>query len=77
MRAAVRLSDENGPRGGLDMRCSMVLVLPGMPDLVIEDTRDDIYRAIDYAADRLGRNLARRLERKRAVDHFRPALAGG
>ncbi|MEY3200637.1 MAG: hypothetical protein RIR70_187 [Pseudomonadota bacterium] len=73
-RVTVRLSDENGPRGGLDKRCAIVVSLPAQSELVIEDTRDDIYRAIDHAVERLGRNLAKRLARSRAHAKIRPAL---
>jgi len=76
-RVSVRLSDENGPRGGMDKRCAIVVSLPQQAELVIEDTRDDIYRAVDYAVDRLGRNLAKRLVRQRGVQKIRPALAAG
>lgn len=72
LRVSVRLSDENGPRGGLDKRCSLVLALQGMPELVIEDTRDDLYRAIDCAADRVGRALSRRMQKQRATRRDAP-----
>ena len=32
----VRLSDVNGPRGGVDKRCQVMLVRPGQPPLTIE-----------------------------------------
>ncbi len=65
-KVAVRLSDLNGPRGGEDKRCLIQVAVPGAPDVVIEDTQTDIYVAIDRAADRAGRSLARRMERQRA-----------
>jgi ribosomal subunit interface protein len=77
LRVTVKLSDENGPRGGLDKRCTLVASVAGLPELVIEDTRDDLYRAVDCAVDRFSRNLARRLARKRQHAHLRPALAVG
>ncbi len=62
----VRLSDENGPRGGEDKRCRLQITFAGAPSLVIDDTEADLYVAIDRAADRAGRSVARRLERQRA-----------
>jgi ribosomal subunit interface protein len=62
---AVRLSDENGPRGGEDKRCRIQISFAGAPSLVVDDTEADLYVAIDRAADRAGRSLARRLERQR------------
>lgn len=65
MRLVVRLSDINGPRGGEDKRCSIELRLKGLTDVMIEDTETDLYAAIDRAAERAGRTMARRLARSR------------
>jgi len=65
LRIAVRLSDINGPRGGADKCCHIQVVLPHLPDVVIEDTEVDRYTAIDRAADRAGRTVGRRLARQR------------
>lgn len=64
----VRLSDVNGPRGGLDKCCSIRVVLAQLPSVVIEDTETDLYAAIDRAADRAGRTVGRQLERRRDRD---------
>ncbi len=64
-RIIVRLSDINGPRGGLDKCCHIQVALAHLPDVVIEDTEADLYAAIDRAADRAGRTVGRRLMRKR------------
>ena len=64
-KVMVRLSDINGPRGGEDKRCRILIVLPRLPDVVIEDTMADLYCAIDRAADRAGRTVGRRLSRQR------------
>ena len=65
-RNLVRLSDINGPRGGRDKRCRLHLVMPGRANVVIEDTRADLYTAIDCAADRAARTVARKLARLRS-----------
>lgn len=64
-RIIVRLSDINGPRGGEDKCCHIQVVLPNVPDVIIEDTEADVYTAIDRAADRAGRTVGRRLARHR------------
>ena len=64
-RVKVRLSDINGPRGGEDKRCHIQVVLPHLPDVVIEDTEEDLYAAIDRAVDRAGRTVGRRVTRQR------------
>lgn len=71
MRLTVRLSDINGPRGGDDKRCLIEVRLKHAPAVVIEDIEADLYVAIDRAAERAGRTLARRLARQR---EFVPGL---
>ena len=67
-RSAIRLSDENGPRGGNDKRCQIQVTASGHEHasiIVIEEVQSDLYVAIDRAADRAGRTLARKLQRDR------------
>ncbi|TSA11136.1 MAG: HPF/RaiA family ribosome-associated protein [Betaproteobacteria bacterium] len=59
----MRLADENGPRGGLDKRCTIRASLPGGPPVIIEHQEADLYVAIDRAADRAARAVSRRLEK--------------
>ncbi len=60
-RVDVRLSDLNGPRGGVDKRCLIEVQLDGLPVVVVEDVQSDLYTAIDRAAGRAGRTVMRRL----------------
>ena len=64
-RVMVRLSDINGPRGGKDKRCHIQVVLAGQSDVVIEETQNNLYSAIDRAAQRAGRTVSRRLAKLR------------
>jgi putative sigma-54 modulation protein len=64
-RIVVRLSDVNGPRGGVDKRCGIEIRLKGASAVAIEDTEADLYVAIDRASERAGRTLDRRLARRR------------
>jgi putative sigma-54 modulation protein len=66
-RVMVRLSDLNGSRGGIDKRCRVQLQLPGQPDVVVEDTRSDLYAAIASAVERAARALDRRSGRLRQL----------
>jgi ribosomal subunit interface protein len=66
-RIVMRLSDINGPRGGEDKRCHLRVVLACLPDVVIEDIEADLYVAIDRAADRAGRTLVRKLDRRQSL----------
>lgn len=62
----VRLSDINGPRGGVDKLCQLQLCVHGLPDIVVKDTEADLYVAVDRAAERAGRMLRRHLRRAHA-----------
>ena len=73
----MRLADENGPRGGLDKRCTIRANLPGAPPVIIEQQEADLYVAIDRAADRVGRAVSRRLERAFASRRDATSAAGG
>ncbi len=64
-RIMVRLSDINGPRGGVDKRCQIHVRLATLSDVVIEDTEADLYVAIDRAAERAVRTAVRHLARQR------------
>lgn len=68
-RLAVWLSDINGPRGGRDKRCKIQISLDHGKTIVIEDTEEDMYAAIDLAAERAERALARQLARGREFNH--------
>jgi len=63
----MRLADENGPRGGVDKRCTIRAHLTGAPPVVIEQQEADLYVAIDRAAGRVARTLSRQFERMRAT----------
>jgi ribosomal subunit interface protein len=62
----VRLTDENGPRGGVDKRCHLALSMPPSTEMVIEESHVDLYTAIDYAADRAAKAVTRELGRRRS-----------
>ena len=64
---SVRLSDENGPKGGVDKRCTIRAPLPGAAPVFIAQDETDVYTAIDRAADRAARTLSRQFKRSRSA----------
>ena len=72
----MRLADENGPRGGVDKRCTIRANLPGGP-VIIEQQEADLYVAIDRAADRAARAVSRRLEKTSAGRRDTTSTASG
>jgi len=70
-RVVVRLGDANGPRGGEDKFCRMQIHLERAAPVLIEDAGDDLYAVIDRVAERAGRNVAKRIDRRH--QNARPA----
>jgi ribosome-associated translation inhibitor RaiA len=58
---SIMLNDVNGPKGGNDKRCRILLRLVGLKDIVIEDVQAELRVAIDRAASRASHTVARRL----------------
>lgn len=62
---SVSLVDLNGPRRGIDKRCSMQVRLAPRGSVRVESTDSELPVAVDRAATRLARAVARALERRR------------
>ncbi len=65
-RVVMRLSANNGRRGGVDKCCRVQVRLAGLPDVVVENIETDLYAAIGRAVHRAGRSTKRRLVRQRS-----------
>ena len=65
-RVIVRFSDTNSHRGGVDNRCQIDVGLRPSGSVRSEDTDADLCIAVNRAADRVARAVARGLERERA-----------
>lgn len=59
----VRLTDLNGPKGGIDKRCSIHARPTGQGEVRVEEHAPDYYAAIDTAASAFKRSLAKSLEK--------------
>ena len=64
-RVTVYLADLNGPRGGIDKRCRIVVRLLRSGQVFVEDTDSDLEAVVDRAADRVAQSVRRQLERRR------------
>ena len=64
----VMLGDENGPKGGLDKTCRVRVDVRGQGEVIVEQVDSNAYAAIDRAADRVGRTVARQLDRVRTFE---------
>ena len=64
-RVVVRIVDINGPKGGLDKQCQVMVRGPRIGSLTLDDVSEDTLSASDMAIERMGRSIARELERLR------------
>ena len=64
-RVSVRLADVNGPRGGVDQRCRIKVVLSGLPSVVVEGRDASIDAAIDTAVRATEESVRRVVGRRR------------
>jgi putative sigma-54 modulation protein len=79
-RVNVFLADQNGPRGGIDKTCRIVVILRDGGNVVAEVNDVDWVIAVDRATTRIGhstgRDLARRRAGRRTTRGAVPFLAG-
>jgi ribosome-associated translation inhibitor RaiA len=52
-KVVVRISDDNGPRHGIDKRCMVRVALRGRKDVVVQDISGDMYRRSPDRGNRL------------------------
>jgi len=63
--AEVQLADINGPRGGVDKRCRIVVRMLPTGTVIVEDKDADAHAAVARASERVARAVTRELERRR------------
>ena len=74
-QVTVGLADLNGPRGGADKQCRLVVRLAPSGKVTIEETHANVSAAVALAADRAGRAVGRELKRRRDARHHRRSRA--
>ena len=63
-RTSVRLEDVNGPRGGIDKRCQVKIVLRGLPSVYVDERDSSVQAAMDRALARVNRAVRQALQRR-------------
>jgi hypothetical protein len=64
-RVTVRVRDVNGPRGGVDLRCRIKVVLSGLPSVVVEHQATLLKPALTRALTGVERAVRQTVQRKR------------
>ncbi|MFT5085603.1 MAG: putative sigma-54 modulation protein [Lentisphaeria bacterium] len=63
-RVLIRISDVNGPKGGIDKYCHLELSIDHKENIIIKDRQAELHTAIHSAIQRASRTLTRRLARR-------------
>ncbi len=66
-RVILRISDLNGPRGGADKRCRIVVLGPGLGTAAVQSRNEDAYGAVRACIARAVHVVARKLARARSA----------
>ena len=61
----VTLDDTNGPRGGIDQACQLVIGMDGQQPLIIRERGESVQQATGMAIARARRSLAKRIQKLR------------
>ena len=64
-RVSIRIDDVNGPRGGVDQKCRMKVVLTGQPSVIVESQRSQAHAAVDAAIQSAEKTVRRTVRRRR------------
>ena len=64
----VRYTDLNGPRGGVDKRCRIIIRAHRLGTIIAEATGEALDGALAQASDRAGRALIRARRRARIIE---------
>lgn len=63
----VTINDINGPRGGKDKNCRIIIHTKGIPDIVITDNQTSVMSAVNISLSRARTVLLRKVERKQKL----------
>ncbi len=63
--------DNNGPRGGVDQECKVLVHLNNGTDIAVSEVQDNLLTAVASLADRVAQAVTRTLERRRDIAHVR------
>lgn len=68
MSIDISVQDVNGPRGGVDKECRVMVKLKRLNDFVVAVKDDSLSKAISHAISRAARSIARQLDRRSIRD---------
>ena len=63
-RIKIVINDINGPKGGRDKQCRIIVHTKGMPDIIITDNQTTVMAAVNIALSRVRVTLLAKVKRK-------------
>ncbi len=76
-RVSVRLEDQNGPRGGEDKHCKVIVTLRAGGTVVLNEKGNNFYNVIDRASEKTKRLINKNSEKKRSRRRQEPPVLTG
>lgn len=64
-KIVVSVSDENGPKGGVDKSCVIRIQTDTFSELVVKDKKSDVYAAVGRAIARAKHSLTKQVNRSK------------
>lgn len=62
---AIRITDTNGPKGGLDTRCILSVKFASAGEVVVQGEGEKVFAVLNHCLSRAERAVRRNLERRR------------
>lgn len=75
-----RISDNNGPKGGLDKSCCLTVKLDKTKDVVITGKYENTFQCLERSCERAKKNISKQIDKyhhsgRRVDSHSMPDLA--
>lgn len=61
----IRIVDTNGPKGGVDIQCTVLMKLMSTGEIVVRSTGENIFSALSHCLSRADKTISRCLDRRR------------
>lgn len=71
-QVSVFIGDQNGPKGGIDTSCRILAKLDRLGEIVVSSEHSELLNCVTHAVDRLGRAVARTIERSQEHNRRQP-----
>lgn len=68
---SVHVEDVNGPKGGVDKQCRILAQVKPSGRVIVKETGEDAYQSVSRAAEKIGRAIKRRIEKRQTTARSR------